>query len=217
MEIEDELMETIELQDKLNCIVIDENWKNMNELKGKPLDWHTYIVTEAVELIESYDYKHWKAGTVDLENAKMELVDILHFINTLILTLPSRRNIYRTIHEGMIHYDENVKNDNYVVNINVFIKKVYTYDDITDLYTEFLILVKRLGFDIEEICDIYRLKNILNIFRYENGYREGEYIKMWDGKEDNEVLVGIANIHNKSNDEVFDVLTGLYKNVVENK
>jgi hypothetical protein len=34
-------------------------------------------------------------------------------------------------------------------------------------------------------------KNVLNFFRQDNGYKEGTYIKIWDGREDNEHLVEI--------------------------
>ena len=34
-------------------------------------------------------------------------------------------------------------------------------------------------------------KNTLNFFRQDNGYKDGTYIKEWDGLEDNEVLVEI--------------------------
>jgi hypothetical protein len=32
-------------------------------------------------------------------------------------------------------------------------------------------------------------KNCLNVFRQENGYKKGEYTKIWYGKEDNHYLV----------------------------
>jgi hypothetical protein len=31
-------------------------------------------------------------------------------------------------------------------------------------------------------------KNVLNFFRQDNGYKEGTYVKNWDGREDNEHL-----------------------------
>jgi hypothetical protein len=35
-------------------------------------------------------------------------------------------------------------------------------------------------------------KNVLNRFRQDFGYKSGEYIKIWNGKEDNEVLVELC-------------------------
>ena len=31
-------------------------------------------------------------------------------------------------------------------------------------------------------------KNVLNVFRQDHGYKDGSYVKMWNGKEDNEIL-----------------------------
>ena len=35
-------------------------------------------------------------------------------------------------------------------------------------------------------------KNVLNFFRQDNGYKDGSYIKLWDGKEDNQHLVELT-------------------------
>jgi hypothetical protein len=43
-----------------------------------------------------------------------------------------------------------------------------------------------LSFD--ELYKTYIGKNVLNFFRQDHGYKEGSYIKIWNGKEDNEYL-----------------------------
>ena len=40
---------------------------------------------------------------------------------------------------------------------------------------------------------MHALKNVLNFFRQDNGYKEGSYRKEWNGREDNEYLVEIIN------------------------
>jgi hypothetical protein len=35
-------------------------------------------------------------------------------------------------------------------------------------------------------------KNTLNFFRQDHGYKEGSYIKIWNGEEDNEVLAALV-------------------------
>jgi len=37
------------------------------------------------------------------------------------------------------------------------------------------------------------LKNSLNFFRQDHGYKDGTYLKVWNGREDNEYLVEIIN------------------------
>jgi hypothetical protein len=38
---------------------------------------------------------------------------------------------------------------------------------------------------------VVTVKNTLNIFRAKNGYKAGTYKKIWNGKEDNEVLMEV--------------------------
>ena len=38
----------------------------------------------------------------------------------------------------------------------------------------------------------YISKNVLNFFRQDHGYKDGSYVKVWAGREDNEHLVEIA-------------------------
>ena len=57
--------------------------------------------------------------------------------------------------------------------------------------------------------DLYRQyigKNVLNFFRQDHGYKEGTYIKVWDGKEDNEHLVEVLDQLDPSLDNFADLL-----------
>jgi len=50
-------------------------------------------------------------------------------------------------------------------------------------------------------------KVLLNKFRQDNGYKEGTYIKIWDGKEDNVVMMEtIEKMDNVSFDELYTAL-----------
>ena len=48
--------------------------------------------------------------------------------------------------------------------------------------------------DLNELYRQYIGKNTLNFFRQDHGYKEGTYIKVWHGKEDNEVLANLVNV-----------------------
>jgi uncharacterized protein with FMN-binding domain len=41
------------------------------------------------------------------------------------------------------------------------------------------------SFTFEDVYRLYIGKNCLNQFRQDNGYKDGSYTKIWDGKEDN--------------------------------
>ena len=45
----------------------------------------------------------------------------------------------------------------------------------------------------EKLYSLYIGKNALNIFRQTHGYREGTYIKEWNGVEDNVIMQAILN------------------------
>ena len=60
--------------------------------------------------------------------------------------------------------------------------------DLDALIAEFFDLVVMSGLDLETLYRLYVGKNILNQFRQDNGYKDGSYIKEWNGKEDNVVM-----------------------------
>ncbi|MFV9616032.1 MAG: dUTP diphosphatase, partial [Gammaproteobacteria bacterium] len=52
-------------------------------------------------------------------------------------------------------------------------------------------IMKYLDMTFDELYEIYVGKNVLNMFRQDNGYKEGSYNKVWNGREDNEYLAEI--------------------------
>ncbi|MEE6534390.1 dUTP diphosphatase, partial [Campylobacter coli] len=60
-----------------------------------------------------------------------------------------------------------------------------------ELLSNYFILAIKCGLNLEILYKTYIGKNILNIFRQNNGYKQGTYKKDWNGKEDNEVLAEI--------------------------
>ena len=67
-----------------------------------------------------------------------------------------------------------------------------------------------------ELFKQYVGKNVLNVFRQDHGYKQGSYIKIWHGREDNEHLVEILNELELSSesvrDELYNALTNRYQN-----
>jgi hypothetical protein len=58
---------------------------------------------------------------------------------------------------------------------------------------------------------------VLNFFRQDHGYKEGSYIKLWQGREDNEHLVEIlAELNSDTSnfgDQVYQSLLQRYQQV----
>jgi hypothetical protein len=74
----DKLITMLALQGKLNEIV-NPDWL------GAGYPWHRAIMVESVEALEHYGWKWWKKQQPDLVQARMELVDIFHFILSMAL------------------------------------------------------------------------------------------------------------------------------------
>ncbi|MFB0981838.1 MAG: dUTP diphosphatase, partial [Alteromonadaceae bacterium] len=53
--------------------------------------------------------------------------------------------------------------------------------------------MRLMNMDLDELFRQYVGKNTLNFFRQDHGYKEGTYIKIWNGEEDNEVLAKLVN------------------------
>ena len=52
---------------------VHEDWQAQN------FEWYRAIWTECAELIEHYGYKWWKKQEADMEQVRLEVIDIWHF------------------------------------------------------------------------------------------------------------------------------------------
>ena len=53
-------------------------------------------------------------------------------------------------------------------------------------YKEFLQAIHKVeDFTMQDVYTLYIGKNCLNQFRQDHGYKDGSYVKLWQGKEDN--------------------------------
>ena len=174
------LKEMADIQDSLNEHTVP-NWHK--ELGTN--DFKTAMFDEFAELLNSGNFKWWKHSDtpVDIWNLKIEAIDILHFalsiyigdntVNSsadLVLGQYNKSNVYMV-------------NGNNIVR-NVFINKacaVLTSNNPVDLDD----LFDSLGLLAEEISAIYTAKSELNFIRQDEGYKNGTYVKIKDGIEDN--------------------------------
>ena len=71
--------------------------------------------------------------------------------------------------------------------------------------------------DADALYRSYVGKNVLNFFRQDNGYKEGSYIKQWQGREDNEHLVELTKQLDTGSDDyaqdLYAALTERYQAV----
>ena len=67
------------------------------------------------------------------------------------------------------------------------------------------------GLNLDKLYTLYVGKNILNQFRQDHGYKEGTYIKIWNGEEDNVTMQSILEKNNEVTPEaLYEALEKAY-------
>ncbi len=79
------------------------------------------------------------------------------------------------------------------------------------LMKAFIEVAGQPGLNLETLYQLYIGKNILNKFRQDHGYKEGSYIKIWNGEEDNVIMQRILADHPTiTPDELYKELEEVY-------
>lgn len=214
------------LQQELNDNTNGQGWEKGITKQGKPIDWKRCILLESAELIESYPWKHWKNidAPADKENIKIEVVDIWHFVMSEILrinTIKSDKTLEDLVEEinslsnflTLQNPANEIADDHFeqITNIESFIKTLFNEEEWKDMTNSYFSIVSQSGLNLDSLYQLYIGKNILNKFRQDNGYKDGSYKKIWDGKEDNVVMQEILfNDSNITPECLYDELKKIY-------
>lgn len=212
------LEEMFLLQKELNDSTNGKNWELGINQFGKEINWLRCIHMEVAELIDSTPWKHWKNinANPDMNNIHVELVDIWHFLMSYILqetNVPRAVSLVNThcIYEANSEIDAKlmVKEAEKLSYIALAIEtgNMPTFSGIERFIDQFFRCCKISGLSFNWLQKLYIGKNCLNKFRQDNGYKEGTYIKEWNGLEDNVVMVSILEeVDNISFNELYEKL-----------
>ena len=205
----DYIKEMFALQQKLNDDTNGTGWENGYTKNDRIINWKRCIYMESAELIDSFNWKHWKDinKATDWENATIEIVDIWHFVMSLLLEdykAHDRGSIDKLIKDvldvhGFERFSKEPENRDSadtmeVINdIESIIHMTTTspIDLFDGLLKEYFSMSLKCGVNLKILYKFYIAKNVLNQFRQDNGYKEGTYKKVWGEKEDNEVMLDI--------------------------
>lgn len=146
------------------------------------------IWIECAELMDHYGWKWWKHQDADLDQVKLELVDIWHFgLSALMIQ-------YRDQVVGVVTDEINAAAASHdQLEFREAVESLASKALRGDFsITAFIAAMQALPMTFENLYTIYVAKNVLNVFRQENGYKEGTYRKSWAGREDNEHLAELA-------------------------
>lgn len=226
----DKILLMVQLQAQLNDTTNGDKWTDGITKNGKSINWKRCIYMECAEMVDSFSWKHWKSidEEPDWVNHQIEVVDVWHFIISLALEHYAQ-NLKGGIEELSLHISELPEFSKVDVATTVFSSQDEVIEkaeslirlvinagelDLDNLINDFFDLAVMSGLNLETLYRLYIGKNILNQFRQDHGYKDGSYIKIWNGEEDNVVMKRIweANGDIKP-DTLYDELEKAYNSL----
>lgn len=169
---------------------------------------------QSLARVEHHGWKWWKKQDCDMDQLRMELVDIWHFMlsaaiqhkkGNVALAKIDMQNEFN-LRQKSVPFD----NQYYQLAQLDLLAKLDLLVGLASAKRTNLALFESLLSDCEmdwnALFGQYLGKNVLNVFRQDHGYKTGGYIKTWDGREDNEHLVEVLLTLDLSAADVRDTL-----------
>jgi dimeric dUTPase (all-alpha-NTP-PPase superfamily) len=200
-----QISQMLTLQDAMNAKVSD-TWRENN------YEWYRAIWVECAEMLDHYGWKWWKFQEIDVPQVQLELVDIFHFgLSLRLMTGASVEKIAAELAEQLTQGSDET-------DFKIALEKLASaaVTDKAFAADHFADCMRLISMDLTELFRQYVGKNTLNFFRQDHGYKSGSYIKIWHGKEDNEVLAETVNLIDSSasdfQQQVYAALEKAYPN-----
>ena len=198
----------LEMQFRMNAR-IHEHWIDQD------FAWYRAVWIECGELMDHVGYKWWKKQEPDMDQVRLEVVDIWHFgMSALFTTQPNLETLADKISADMLLESELIS-DIHAATEALAQNALETH---SFSVPHFAVLMSACGLSPEELYRQYVGKNGLNFFRQDNGYKDGTYVKLWCGREDNEHLVEILETLDDAAadypEAVYEALSNRYQQAV---
>ncbi len=179
--LKQQILTMLDLQDSMNSKV-HADWSE------RGFEWYRAIWVECAELMDHYGWKWWKHQAPDTDQVKLELIDIWHFGLSILLLQNSDRNAIA----DRVAAELNEVNEAGEFRLDLEAFALATLQTREFDIGGFARLMKGVELDFAELYTRYVGKNVLNFFRQDHGYKDGSYVKVWHGREDNEHLVEVV-------------------------
>ena len=180
--MKNKLLVMLELQDAMNSRV-NSDWRNAKN------EWYRAIWTECAEMLDHYGWKWWKHQQPDLDQVQLELVDIFHFaMSDYLLQGNDNQQVAARILDEMASPGQ-------IDDIRQAIEAMAqsTIAEQSMHFSGFANIMRLIDMDFDQLYRLYVGKNVLNFFRQDHGYKDGSYLKVWQGREDNEHLAELLS------------------------
>ncbi len=177
------------------------------EWRSQGYEYYRAIWVECAELLDHFGWKWWKKQIPDLDQVKLEIVDIWHFgLSDLIRA----DKLDESVGAAMFAVEKKTAkatadlNSSDVAQFRAAVEALAESSLSQRLFQlePFQRLLEALPMSLTELFRLYIGKNVLNNFRQDHGYKTGEYQKLWSGREDNEHLIEILQDLECAADEV---------------
>lgn len=163
------------------------------DTQGYP--FYRAIWTECSELLDHFGWKWWKHQETDIEQVKLEIVDIWHFgLSMIIIEDRSISQVAMEMTDLQSSCDEMDFREAVESLARGALEGSFTINC-------FMNVLNATPMTLNELYGIYKGKHVLNRFRQANGYKEGSYRKDWNGREDNVHLAAIVRKLNAFSDD----------------
>jgi len=179
---QNQIKQMLTMQDAMNSRVSD-TWRENG------YEWYRAIWVECAEMLDHHGWKWWKHQEIDIAQVQLELVDIFHFgLSLRLMTGATVESITDTLATELTKSSDEKDFKIALENLASAAVTNKSFDAIA-----LADCMRLMNMDLDELFRQYVGKNTLNFFRQDHGYKEGTYIKIWHGEEDNEVLANLVN------------------------
>ncbi len=179
---QNQIKQMLTMQDAMNSRVSD-TWRENG------YEWYRAIWVECAEMLDHHGWKWWKHQEIDVAQVQLELVDIFHFgLSLRLMTGATVDSITETLATELTQSSDESDFKIALENLASAAVSNKSFDAIA-----LADCMRLMNMDLNELFRQYVGKNTLNFFRQDHGYKEGSYIKIWHGEEDNEVLANLVN------------------------
>ncbi len=197
------ILTMLTLQDAMNTKV-NPDWRSAGYV------WYRAIWTECAEMLDHYGWKWWKHQKPDMAQVHLEIIDIWHFaLSDLIL---QHGELEAAAEAALAGLSQPLPGEDFREAIEKMAMETISTRSAQIPAFASLMRLADLGFD--ELFKTYVGKNVLNFFRQDHGYKDGSYIKIWQGREDNEhlaeILAGLDANGEGFQDQVYQGLQAAY-------
>jgi dimeric dUTPase (all-alpha-NTP-PPase superfamily) len=179
---QNQIKQMLTMQNAMNSRV-SETWQENG------YEWYRAIWVECAEMLDHHGWKWWKHQEIDVAQVQLELVDIFHFgLSLRLMTGATVENITDTL---AIELTQSSDEKDFKIALENLASAAVTNKSFDAI--ALADCMRLMNMDLDELFRQYVGKNTLNFFRQDHGYKEGTYIKVWHGEEDNEVLAELVN------------------------